>query len=131
MTALALARSSRLFAAGVDFHGVHDWNLEFNRESVPGDAQARAEWEHLAFTSSPLAFVDTWRSPVLLIHGDDDRNVAFTQTIRLVEALRNRHVAVEQLIFPNEIHDFLLWRDWVSAYSATTDFFSRKLIQTE
>ncbi len=131
LTALALARSSHLFAAGVDFHGVHDWNLEFNRESVPGDAQAREEWERLAFASSPLAFVDTWRSPVLLIHGDDDRNVAFTQTIRLVEALRNRHVAVEQLIFPNEIHDFLLWRDWLTAYSATADFFSRKLMQTE
>ena len=28
LTALGLARASDLFACGVDFHGVHDWNLE-------------------------------------------------------------------------------------------------------
>ena len=30
LTALALARASDLFAAGVDLHGVHDWNLELD-----------------------------------------------------------------------------------------------------
>ncbi len=30
LTALALARSSDLYAAGVDLHGVHDWSLELD-----------------------------------------------------------------------------------------------------
>ena len=77
-----------------------------------------------------MASVDGWRSPVLLIHGDDDRNVEFSQTMMLVEALRKRDVSFEQLIFPNEIHDFLLHRHWVEAYERTADFFSRKLKQT-
>ncbi len=69
---------------------------------------------------------------MLLIQGDDDRNVPFTETIRLAEALREQHVYFEELIFPNEIHDFLLHRDWVKAYEATADFFARKLdSQTE
>src|SRR3954469_23585215 len=75
LTALGLARASNLFAAGVDFHGVHDWN-EVIRNFVPAyDPQKQAAIAKLAFDSSPMANVDDWRSPVFLIHGDDDRNV--------------------------------------------------------
>jgi dipeptidyl aminopeptidase/acylaminoacyl peptidase len=64
---------------------------------------------------------------VLLIQGDDDRNVSFTETIHLAEALRKRNVDVELLIFPDEIHDFLLHRNWLAAYHAAADFLDRKL----
>jgi dipeptidyl aminopeptidase/acylaminoacyl peptidase len=133
LTALALSRASNLFAAGVDFHGVHDWSTERNFDvgSVAGGdpeaQQAVAEAARLAFESSPMASVRTWRSPVLLIHGDDDRNVGFSQTVTLAEALRQQHVYFEELIFPNEIHDFLLHRDWVTAYKAADQFFTKQL----
>src|SRR5271155_1022881 len=127
LTALGLSRSSDLFAAGVDFHGVHDWN-DVIRNFVPAyNPQKDADAAKLAFESSPLASVKDWKSPVLLIHGDDDRNVPFSQTVRLVEALRQQGVPFEQIVFPNEIHDFLLHRDWVKAYQATADFLDRKL----
>ena len=74
-----------------------------------------------------MNFVDTWKSPVLLIHGDDDRNVNFGQTVMLVEALRKRKVEFKQLIFPDEIHDFLLHSNWLRAYHAADDFFTAKL----
>jgi dipeptidyl aminopeptidase/acylaminoacyl peptidase len=45
----------------------------------------------------------------------------------LIEALRKQHVEFEQLIIPNEIHDFLEHRHWLEAYKATADFFARKL----
>jgi hypothetical protein len=70
--------------------------------------------------------VATWRSPVLLIYGDDDRNVPFAQTEKLVEALRRQKVDFEELIFPDEIHDFLLGRDWARAYAASAEFLGRK-----
>jgi dipeptidyl aminopeptidase/acylaminoacyl peptidase len=131
LTALALARASDLFQAGVDFHGVHDWSsLRDNPVVQGGDTAEEQEYRQalrVAFESSPLASVDTWKSPVLLIHGDDDRNVSFSQTVKLAEALRKRHVEFEELIFPNEIHDFLRHQDWVKAYQATAGFFSRKL----
>ncbi len=129
LTALALARSSDLFAAGVDFHGVHDWNLEIPNFNPAYDPRTHPDFARIAFESSPIASVATWKSPVLLIHGDDDRNVPFSETVRLVEALRKQHVYFEELIFPNEIHDFLLWRDWVKSYRSAADFFSRKLVQ--
>jgi dipeptidyl aminopeptidase/acylaminoacyl peptidase len=120
LTALGLARASDLFAAGVDFHGVHDWSKLRNWEPNSPDART-------AFESSPMASVKTWRSPVLLIHGDDDRNVPFSETVRLVAALRAQSVDFEQLIFPDEIHDFLTWSAWHRAYVAGADFFGRKL----
>ncbi len=127
LTALGLARASDLFAAGVDFHGVHNWNDVIGNFNPSSDPQKQADAAKLAFDSSPLASVSTWKSPVLLIHGDDDRNVPFSETVHLVEALRKQHVYFEELIFPNEIHDFLLQRDWVTAYKAASDFFARKL----
>jgi dipeptidyl aminopeptidase/acylaminoacyl peptidase len=74
-----------------------------------------------------MATLDGWRSPVLVIHGDDDRNVAFAETVTLVEALRRRGVHVEQLVFPDEVHSFLLYANRVAAYEASADFFERML----
>ena len=129
LTALGLARNSNLFASGVDLHGVHDWSVFLPRwENRPGAPDSK-EAEKLAFESSPNASVATWRSPVLLIHGDDDRNVPFDQTVDLAQRLRENHVRFEELIFPDDIHDFLMWKNWVRAYTATADFFARTLKQ--
>jgi len=119
LTALGLSRASDLFAAGVDMHGVHDWTEELGIGRDDADGR-------LAFNSSPMASVKDWRSPVLLIHGDDDRNVNFRQTVELVEALRGG-VHVEQLIFPDEIHDFLRHANWLAAYQAAAKFFDEQL----
>jgi dipeptidyl aminopeptidase/acylaminoacyl peptidase len=124
LTALGLARNSDIFAAGVDFHGVHDWSSPVAGLRVSLDQPERTR---LARESSPIASVDKWKSPVLLIHGDDDRNVAFNQTVMLVRRLRDQNVEFEQLIFPDEIHDFLRHDHWLQAYHATADFFDRHL----
>jgi dipeptidyl aminopeptidase/acylaminoacyl peptidase len=124
LTALALARASDMFAAGVDFHGVHDWSTR-----VGGGANTSATADpnvaKLAFDSSPLASVKTWKSPVLLIQGDDDRNVDFAQTVRMAAALRTQGVEFEEHVFPDEIHGFLMHKSWVTAYGLTADFFGR------
>ena len=127
LTAMGLSRASNLFAAGVDFHGVHDWNQGIRTFRPEYSTLEEPAFARKAFESSPLASVDTWRSPVLLIHGDDDRNVSFIESINLITALRKRGVEVEQLVFPDEVHDFLRHANWVRAYRATLDFFDRRL----
>jgi dipeptidyl aminopeptidase/acylaminoacyl peptidase len=64
---------------------------------------------------------------VLVIHGDDDRNVSFAETVTLVEQLRERGVEVEQLVLPDEVHGFLRHASWLQAYGAASDFLDRKL----
>jgi len=124
LTALGLARNSDIFTAGVDFHGVHDWSVNVAGLRVPTDTGERVR---IARESSPISAVDKWKSPVLLIHGDDDRNVEFAQTVNLVRRLRANNVYFEELIFPDEIHDFLKHQDWVRAYHASADFFDKHL----
>ena len=124
LTALGLARNSDIFAAGVDFHGVHDWSARTTGPPVPTDT---ADRNRVARESSPISSVDKWKSPVLLIHGDDDRNVEFSQTVNLVRRLRANNVEFEQLIFPDEIHDFLRHQDWLRAYHAGAEFFDKHL----
>ena len=127
LTALGLAKASDLFAAGVDIHGVHDWNVVIRNFVSSYDASTQKEVAELAYQSSPMPYVKDWRSPVLLIHGDDDRNVPFSETVDIVEALRKQGVYHEQLIFPDEVHGFLLHQNWMRAYLATADFFNRML----
>lgn len=124
MTALGLARNSDLFAAGVDLHGVHDWN-QWQAWSERGEN----DHERTAWKSSPVADLESWRSPVLLIHGDDDRNVPFSETVWLAQELEKRGVEHELLLFPDEIHGFLLHQNWVKAFEAAADFLDRKLNQ--
>jgi dipeptidyl aminopeptidase/acylaminoacyl peptidase len=139
LTALALARNSDLFAAGVDFHGVHDWNLEDNASDWRiGTYAQRDAIAAKALASSPLADLSHWSSPILLIHGDNDPDVAYAQTPTLADALRARNanlpvktqVDVEELIFPDELHGFLLHKDWLAAYTAAAAFFERTLKPT-
>ena len=121
LTALGLGRNSDLFAAGVDLHGVHDWPTDnWEGKNISPDLVK------LAHDSSPITAVDTWKSPVLFIHGDDDRNVMFSQTVDLVARLRGKKVLIEQLVFPDDVHDFLLYRNWLAAYLAASDFFDRQ-----
>jgi dipeptidyl aminopeptidase/acylaminoacyl peptidase len=120
LTAMALARASDIYKAGSDFSGVHNWAIELDIPPTAPDYKT-------AFDASPMAFVDSWRSPVLLIHGDDDPDVKFKNTVMLADALRRRKVEVEELIFPDEVHDFLLYRSWRDAYAATVRFLDRTL----
>jgi len=124
LSALGLARNSDIFAAGVDFHGVHDWSVSVAGLRVLTDTSDRAR---IARESSPISAVDKWKSPVLLIHGDDDRNVEFSQTVNLVRRLRANGVYFEELIFPDEIHDFLRHQNWLRGYHAGAEFFDKHL----
>ena len=131
LTALALARNSDIFKVGVDFHGVHDWSADI----ADGLSAQRKRYEQydtraimrLAWRSSPDASIATWRSPVLLIQGDDDRNVHFDQMVDLVERLRNTRVHYEQLVIPNEIHGFLRYASWLRADEATASYLEEQL----
>lgn len=127
LTALGLARNSDLFAAGVDLHGVHDWNLEWNEMLPHWDLREKQAVRDLAWKSSPMADVEKWRSPVLMVHGDDDRNVVFEQTIQLEEDLSRRGVHVELLVFPDEVHSFLRHENWLRTFRAAADFLDRTL----
>jgi dipeptidyl aminopeptidase/acylaminoacyl peptidase len=134
LTALALGRNSDVFAAGVDIHGVHDRLPAVNTtqlaHALVGDGISESDLRQalkVQFESSPIAALPTWKSPVLLIHGDDDRTVEFHQTVDLKRRLLERGVKVEELVLPDDVHDSLLWRNWKSSITAMAEFFETTL----
>ena len=127
LTAMGLSRNPELFAGGVDIHGVHDWNVGIRTFMPDYNPLEDPAASRLAFSSSPLSTVKGWKDPVLLIHGDDDRNVRFIETLSLIERLRKQGVHVEQLVFPDEIHGFLRHASWMTAFETSIDFLDRQV----
>jgi dipeptidyl-peptidase-4 len=112
LTAQALARNSDIFVAGVDLAGVHLYGNSLDSTN-------------LAFQSSAASHIDTWKSPVFLEQGDDDRNVDFAQMVGLVDLLRAHGVYYELTVIPDDVHESLLHSRWMDIFSRSSDFLHR------
>ena len=112
LTAQALARDSDLFVAGVDLAGVHLYGSSLDTAAV-------------SFQSSAASQVASWKSPVLLVHGDDDRNVNFAQTVGLVQLLRAQGVYHELIVIPDDLHESMLHSRWLYTWQRAGDFLQR------
>ena len=112
LTSQALARNSDIFVAGVDLAGVHLYGNVIDTAS-------------LAFRSSAVSAIDTWKSPVFLVHGDDDRNVDFAQTVGLVQLLRVRKIYHELIVVPDDLHESMLHRNWIETFDKMGVFLKR------
>jgi len=117
LTSQALARNSDIFKAGVDLAGVHLFGSSLDPESV-------------SYKSSTIGAIDGWKSPVLLIQGDDDRNVAFQQMTGLVQLLRQRDVYYELIVFPDDVHESLLHSRWMYTLGRMETFLHKFLWET-
>ncbi len=127
LTALALSRAPEMFAAGVDIHGVYDWNVIIRGHEPSYDPLVERAIARRAFESSPVFSVHKWRAPVLVIHGDQDPIVPFAESVRLVEDLRKHKVDVETLVLPDESHMLHKHETWLKAMRATAEFMERRL----
>ena len=114
LTSEALARNSDIFIAGVDLAGVHLYGNSLD----PGN---------VAYKSSAISAIDGWKSPVLLIQGDDDRNVNFAQSVGLVDLLRAHHVPYELMVLPDDTHETLLYRRWLAIWDRMEPFLNTYL----
>ncbi|WP_347158360.1 S9 family peptidase [Pontibacter chitinilyticus] len=135
LTALALGRDSELFAAGVDIHGMSDRSAGRMHNLLAPDRYERApdaeEAATVIWQASPAASVATWTSPVLLIHGDDDRNVSFSNSIDLVRRLEAKGVPFETLVIVDDTHHWMKYSNGLKVAKATADFFKRKLLKKD
>lgn len=112
LTSQALARNSDMFVAGADLAGVHLYGNVIDSTN-------------LAFRSSAVGAIDGWKSPVFLVHGDDDRNVDFAQTVGLVQLLRARGIYHELLVVPDDLHESMLHSKWIETFDKMGVFLKR------
>jgi len=112
LTSEALARNSDIFIAGADLAGVHLYGNIIDSTN-------------LAFKSSAVGAIDGWKSPVFLVHGDDDRNVDFAQTIGLVQLLRARGIYHELIVVPDDLHESMLHKNWIDTFDRMGTFLHK------
>ncbi|MFN3997621.1 S9 family peptidase [Algoriphagus sp.] len=129
LTALALARDSKLFKVGVDIHGVHDLD---GRYDLPAGYEVAPDYEkakEIAWKSSPIPDLATWTSPVLFIHSDDDRNVNISQTTDLIRRFEEMNKSYESIFIPGDTHHWMKWSNMVRVHQATADFLKKHLME--
>jgi dipeptidyl aminopeptidase/acylaminoacyl peptidase len=126
LTALALARNSNIFAAGADQAGVHDWGgwIDGSSGQRVGTPRQRA----VAFAASPLSSIATWKSPVYLDAGDDDRNVPFAQSVTLANLLEAQGVDVTLHAVPDELHEYTVYAHELDRFTRTAEFLESRLV---
>jgi dipeptidyl aminopeptidase/acylaminoacyl peptidase len=120
LTALGMAKNPEIFKSAVDIHGVHDFTRDV--QDQPDSVMTRLRG------SSAVCCVAAIRGPMLLIQGDDDRNVDFAETVNFAQMLRAANKPFELIVFPDEVHDFLRWSNWMKVFRASADFFDRTLM---
>ena len=91
------------------------------------DLNDREKALDVAWKSSPVSSVPTWKSPVLFIHGDDDRNVRFSQTVDLVQRIAAKGVEYEELVIVDDTHHFMRHANQLRVNAAIAAYLEKKL----
>ncbi len=91
-----------------------------------GDPE-KAEEKQFLIERSPKSYLHQLACPMLVIQGRNDPRVAAPESEDLVNNLREQGKDMELLIFEDEGHDVLKYKNRVTCYNAITDFFTKIL----
>jgi len=94
MVAYAVTRYPELFAAALELFGVVDRELFVYRTNAPSSVR----WM--------MKIVDKIKTPVLIMHGEDDPQVPPAESAAFAKALRERHKTYFYFTYPGELHGF-------------------------
>ena len=124
LTLQAMNTDPALWRAGVNVAGVVDWATYSAGYTTPrlGTPVQNPE---IYTVSAPILHMDKLERPLLVLHGTNDRNVSFADSLRLFDVLIKLGKPFESQIYPGEIHFFR--RDFVlrDAWTRIEEFFDR------
>jgi len=76
---------------------------------------------------SPITYLKSFRAPMLIVQGKNDPRVVLQESKDVVNDLRANNVEVEFLVFEDEGHDVLKFKNKVECYNKIIDFFKKHL----
>ncbi|MFF0390375.1 S9 family peptidase [Kitasatospora sp. NPDC004615] len=110
IAAWAAGRSDR-FKAAVMGAGISDWGMQAGTgdwASVDAALGGSTGWDgpgpHVHDRNSPISYASRIRTPILILHGEEDTNVPLSQAIHFHRALRHFGVEHEFVVYPREGH---------------------------
>jgi dipeptidyl aminopeptidase/acylaminoacyl peptidase len=124
LTLQAMTVDPTLWRAGLNVAGVVDWATYSAGYTTPrlGTPVQNPEIYNI---SAPIQHRDKLARPLLVLHGTNDRNVSFADSLRLFDVLIKLGKSFESQIYPGEIHFFrrdIVLRD---AWRRAEEFFDR------
>ncbi|NDL58689.1 S9 family peptidase [Phytoactinopolyspora mesophila] len=133
MTAWAITQTDR-FKAGVMGAGVSDWGgLTMNTDmpvfesqlcgGTPWDGPGPHEWAR----RSPISFASQASTPLLILHGEQDRRIPVGQAVGFARALRQYGCPVRQVVYPREGHAVAERQHVLDVHDRVRDWFARWL----
>jgi dipeptidyl aminopeptidase/acylaminoacyl peptidase len=93
----------------------------FYSDKSPWDAQ------ELYWDRSPMKYVNNVKTPTMIMHGQVDTRVPIAQAQEFYQALKERHVPVEFVVYPRENHGFTEPRHQMDRVRRYVRFFSKYL----
>src|SRR5581483_8142992 len=112
MAAWAIGQTGR-FKAAMMAAGISDWGMLVatgDGGTLEAELSGSCGWEgsgpHRHDQVSPVSFASRIRTPVLIVHGEDDTNVPVSQAIYFHRALSWYGAEHELVIYPREGHGF-------------------------
>ncbi|MEO8276702.1 MAG: prolyl oligopeptidase family serine peptidase [Thermoanaerobaculia bacterium] len=128
LTMMALFRKPELFAAGAALRPVTDW-AHYNHSYTSAILNTPEVDPEAYSKSSPIEYASGLARPLLICHGMVDDNVAFQDTVRLVQRLieLGKTDDFETAIFPFEPHGFKEPTSWVDEYKRILRLFETNL----
>jgi dipeptidyl aminopeptidase/acylaminoacyl peptidase len=103
----------------LSYYGVNEideWMIPFFGASVYDDPAVYAK-------SDPMHFVKNVKTPTLILVGDRDGEVPVEQSIEWWHALKDQHVPVKFVVYPNEGHVFVKPADWHDYFLRSLEWF--------
>ncbi|MEO8196308.1 MAG: prolyl oligopeptidase family serine peptidase [Thermoanaerobaculia bacterium] len=128
LTMMALFKRPELFAAGAALRPVTDW-AHYNQSYTSAILNTPEVDPEAYRKSSPIEFAAGLARPLLICHGMVDDNVAFQDSVRLVQRLieLGKTDLFETAIYPFEPHAFTESTSWVDEYKRIFRLFETHL----
>ena len=134
-TLMSVVREPDLYACAVAAAGVYDHEIQYRKadfirwtrwgddyiDKVIGPtAEDRRE-------ASPIAYLDRLKTPLLIVHGENDQRVPVEHARALRKALQARGIDAEYMEKKNEGHGFFKERNRTDFFRALLNFLGRHI----
>ena len=122
------------FKAALMGAGISDWGMQVGvgelgtwEAGLGGSCGWESPGPHRHHQLSPISYASKVRTPVLIVHGQDDTNVPMGQAVYFHRALSRYGVEHELVIYPREGHTFTERQHQIDLLRRTRAWFARWL----
>ncbi|MFQ5652968.1 MAG: DPP IV N-terminal domain-containing protein [bacterium] len=126
LTLMVMMRGADYFKTGVSVAPVSDFRLYDTiwTERYMGLPQENAEGYQAA---NVLEYVDGLQGNLLIIHGTGDDNVHVQNTMQVINALQNRAIQFDMMLYPNRNHRISGGKTQLHLFTYITNYLLRRL----